>query len=50
MKLLEKVSQNNTIIYLNGISDDYNNCKSKLIKDIFNEEYFGTKKITEINI
>ena len=37
------------IIYLNGISDDFSNCKSKLIKDIFDEEYFETKKITEIN-
>ena len=50
LKMIKNLTKHGTkIIYLNGISDDYNNCKSKLIKDIFDEEYFDTKKITEID-
>lgn len=43
------IKKNTKIIYLNGISDDFNKGKSRLFKDIFDEEYFETKKITEID-
>ena len=44
------IKKNSKVIYLNGISDDYDKCNSKsyLLKDIFDEEYFETKKITEV--
>jgi len=49
IKMVNNLIEKNTkIIYLNGIDTKLDNCNIKYIKDIFTEEYFETKIISEI--
>ena len=49
IKMVNNLIEKNTkIIYLNGINTKLDNCNIKYIKDIFTEEYFETKIISEI--